>query len=532
MPNAPIPFTNLPSATLLSGDELVPIVQGGTNKTVTAAQLAFLSTGTTLVASNATFAQLTVTSTATIEALTVSSNFSALNGSMDTLLLNNLGVLSTATIAALSVNSNFSVLNASVSFLDVWSSATIEALTVSSNFSTLNASIGSLTISSAISAPAATFSSLTVTSSATLAAATVSSNLSALNLTVSGSATLAAATVSSNFSAGNSSVGALTVTSSATIAGPVVVSSNITARVFTPTGSTSLGTGMFLPVANTLGFAVSSGEQFRIRPISSAVNYIYVQGAQAGFNTATIGVDGTDASIFLLLQSKGTAGTQFNLDNAGVARFSGTNVTPANGLIFFNGAAGVGPTISFTDLGGTGDGNVDGILAVRQSSAQVEALRLVSRTNTTKAAGYFNATSGFKRVSSIFGTTSATLANVTDLSVTVSSNTSYIVDAFLFTNSSNATGVKAAIGGTATVTAARYEGWLMDNSSDLGQARAAALGSTVAAVTAVTSAVIFMKGLISVANAGTLTAQFAQNVVSSNASTVNVGSYLQVWEVT
>lgn len=43
MPNSPIPFTNLPYVTGLDGTERVPVVQAGTNKTASVAQIASIS---------------------------------------------------------------------------------------------------------------------------------------------------------------------------------------------------------------------------------------------------------------------------------------------------------------------------------------------------------------------------------------------------------------------------------------------------------------------------------------------------------
>ena len=134
---------------------------------------------------------------------------------------------------------------------------------------------------------------------------------------------------------------------------------------------------------------------------------------------------------------------------------------------------------------------------------------------------------GEARVTSQFDKTSdTTLANVTGLSINVVAGRTYSFKAILYTTSNVAGGVKAAIGGTATATAIRYEAVTFDNATVAAQTRATALGTTVGAVTAVTAAMIVITGTITVNAAGTLTVQFAQNASNAAASSVLVGSVL------
>ena len=132
---------------------------------------------------------------------------------------------------------------------------------------------------------------------------------------------------------------------------------------------------------------------------------------------------------------------------------------------------------------------------------------------------------GEARVSTQFDKTSdTTLANVTGLSINVVAGRTYSFKAVLYTTSNVAGGVKAAIGGTATATAIRYEAVTLDNAIVAAQTRATALGTTVGAVTAVTAAMIVITGTITVNAAGTLTVQFAQNASNATASSVLTGS--------
>jgi len=132
--------------------------------------------------------------------------------------------------------------------------------------------------------------------------------------------------------------------------------------------------------------------------------------------------------------------------------------------------------------------------------------------------------SGQKRVTAQFDKTNdAALGDIPGLSVVVQAGRTYSFEAILFTSSNVATGVQAAIAGTATATAIIYDG-LTVNAGLATQGRAVALGGAVGGVTAVTAAQIRINGTITVNAGGTLTVQFAQNVAGGVASSVLVGS--------
>ncbi len=142
-------------------------------------------------------------------------------------------------------------------------------------------------------------------------------------------------------------------------------------------------------------------------------------------------------------------------------------------------------------------------------------------------AGWLNY-AGRKRVATQFDKTSdTTLANITGLSVTLISGRTYTFLAKLFTSSTNTGGVKVAMGGTATATAIRYDVITHDNAAVAGQSRQTALAGA-AGVTAVTAAQVEIAGTITCNAAGTLTVQFAQNVSDAAASSVLVGSWLNI----
>lgn len=125
-------------------------------------------------------------------------------------------------------------------------------------------------------------------------------------------------------------------------------------------------------------------------------------------------------------------------------------------------------------------------------------------------------------------TSDTTLANVTNLSRDVEAGKKYKFRAVLFTSSNVASGVKAAIAGTATATAIVYEALVWNAAALAAQTRATALATAVGGVTAVTAALVIIEGTITVNAAGTLTVQFAQNASGGTASSVLVGSTLEV----
>jgi len=139
---------------------------------------------------------------------------------------------------------------------------------------------------------------------------------------------------------------------------------------------------------------------------------------------------------------------------------------------------------------------------------------------------------GQGRVTSDFNTgNTTTLANITGLSVTVAAGRTYTFEADLYTTSNVAAGVKFAIAGTATATSIVYEAIVNDPAPAAAQTRAAALATTVGAITAVTAAKARITGTITVNAGGTLTVQMAQNVGNAAGSVALRGSSLLVWDM-
>jgi hypothetical protein len=148
------------------------------------------------------------------------------------------------------------------------------------------------------------------------------------------------------------------------------------------------------------------------------------------------------------------------------------------------------------------------------------------------SAGFFNWAGGV-RVSADFSVTSSVaLVNVTGLTFSAVAGSTYSFDAYLSCTCAAAGGVKAAIGGTATVTNIIYDGWVLDTNAIKGQANSTALAGVVASTvtTATAGIVIRIKGTITVLAAGTVTVQFAQNTSNATASVVKRGSYMTAFQ--
>ena len=136
------------------------------------------------------------------------------------------------------------------------------------------------------------------------------------------------------------------------------------------------------------------------------------------------------------------------------------------------------------------------------------------------------------RTTAAFDKTSDTaLENIPLLTVNVAAGGNYRFEAWLHCTSNASGGVKATIAGTCTAGAIIFDGLMNYATTDV-QVRTVALAAACIATTAATpSPSIRIIGLISVANAGTLTVQFAQNASFATKSTVNIGSTLMVWRL-
>jgi len=127
--------------------------------------------------------------------------------------------------------------------------------------------------------------------------------------------------------------------------------------------------------------------------------------------------------------------------------------------------------------------------------------------------------------------TSTALVAVGGMSFTLEALKKYTFEANLFTTATATAGVRAGLGGTVTAGSVIYEGITFNGGAIVTQTRATALGTAVGGNTTATTAMIMIRGEITVTanGAGTLSVQFAQNAATSTSS-VLVGSYFTVLE--
>jgi hypothetical protein len=127
-------------------------------------------------------------------------------------------------------------------------------------------------------------------------------------------------------------------------------------------------------------------------------------------------------------------------------------------------------------------------------------------------------------------TSSTVLTDITGLKGSIGdSGDKYRVRAKLFTTSNASGGVKASLGGTASVVSllSYYTGTIQYGTST-AYTNATTLGTALVGTTAVTDAIITIEGVLTSNSFGTITVQFAQNASFGTASVVKAGSYLEI----
>ena len=157
----------------------------------------------------------------------------------------------------------------------------------------------------------------------------------------------------------------------------------------------------------------------------------------------------------------------------------------------------------------------------------IEITALMTLLQASYDARYFGTPNIARTTSNFTKTSSTTLANITGLSVNVEAAGVYKFRAVLFTTSGTSGGVKSAISGTCTATSIAYVTAIKLSASGINHSAVASALDTSHGNTAIASG-ITIEGTITVADAGTLTVQFAQNASNGTASTVYAGSTFEV----
>lgn len=209
--------------------------------------------------------------------------------------------------------------------------------------------------------------------------------------------------------------------------------------------------------------------------------------------------------------------------------------TPAWSIAFANAdntafVYAVGATYAGSATGRRYNANDNGVI---QIGTAVETFFPGNATGLVTSGGQYGNQITLARNPAQFDKNNTTLADITNMSLLVLAGRTYFFTVKLFTTSNVASGVKFAIAGTATATSIIYETRITQGGAAITPttSRAAALGTTVGNVTAVTAAYVTIEGTITVNTAGTITVQFADNA-GVNTSSVLLGSMFEMVDIT
>lgn len=136
------------------------------------------------------------------------------------------------------------------------------------------------------------------------------------------------------------------------------------------------------------------------------------------------------------------------------------------------------------------------------------------------------------RTTAQFDKTNALLANVPGLTLTLLAGLSYTFRAVLQADSQLVDGTQYAIGGTCTASAIIYEILIQTDSGGMvSPTRQTALGGASGEAAGAGTAFTTIEGLITVANAGTLTVQFSKASAVTGTSSLLIGSTFVAQEI-
>lgn len=310
------------------------------------------------------------------------------------------------------------------------------------------------------------------------------------------------------------------------------------AQVALSTGISGFGTGVATALGVNTGSAgavvlfngalgtPSSGTATNLTGTATALN---IGGNAATATTATtatnvtVANEGTDTSCFPLFVTNATG----DLGPKSNANLTYNSNTGAFGVTSLTATASVTAT---THIPTGSSAPTNGLYLPAANTVGIATNSALKFSIDTNGVPFVSSTS---RVTSTFSVTnSSTLAAITGLSATLQSAKTYWFECHLFTTSNTAGGIKVDFnGGTATATAVIMDA-LGGDSGGTAAVRATSLATTLQAVTGITTAMVQIWGLITVNAGGTLIPRFAQQTNNGSASTVAIGSYLKVGEVT
>lgn len=376
----------------------------------------------------------------------------------------------------------------------------------------------------------ASFASSSVTSGSVVNIASTSTagatGVEGLNIAMSGAngtnaQTVTGATISvTNTNATSGTNIGLTLTASgATTANTAL---NVTAgQIVTPAGTVALPAIGLGSTTNGLSFVVST--------VVTSIGGV----AQTGIYSAGVFALRNGGYFAIAQGDPHTSSADISLNKAAASVFrigrGDASSTGAGSLIIGTSAGAIGTS---------GAGVLAFTLSTAPSTSPTDTVQLYSNDAAAGAHALYarnelgeinRLTGNAARNSAAFtATSSTTLTNITGLTRNVEASRVYAFRAVLQTTAVATGGVKVAVSGTATATAISYVGVLTDGTSIIANTRATALDATVCASTTSTAGTCTIEGVLVVANAGTLTLQFAQNASDGSASTVLANQYFQL----
>jgi len=261
------------------------------------------------------------------------------------------------------------------------------SISISTSGSTINleATSGSGTVTSITAGTGLTASPNPITTSGTisLAAGAASANIGPLGGDLTGTLpNPTIAKIQGNTVSGTTGTGNVVFSSSPTItgtlttdiisaSGTITASGDMYAPAFIPTGSAIPVNGMFLPLANTVGFSADSSLQLEILPTTSVVNALTITGGASG-NSPTISSSGGDGTgngmgVAIIGQSANnpaaswsggpitiTSGDGTSTSHSGNPGGAGGNITVTTGVGGYGSASSAGNGGSFSLTTGYG----------------------------------------------------------------------------------------------------------------------------------------------------------------------------------
>lgn len=262
----------------------------------------------------------------------------------------------------------------------------------------------------------------------------------------------------------------------------------------TDAGQTFTGVNTFTSPKILTDLSDTNGnELFKVTATGSAVNEFTVANAATG-NAPTLSATGSDTNIDLRLTPKGAGAVVVNQAGSGTIALGSGGSYDAG---FTRTAAGV-----------------------------------IKTTNGSSGSGWIQNTSGSAFLTADATNATTTMANVSDLTITVTSGRKYAGKAILyFSDSVAADGAKMDFdGGTATMTNFRAHATAFDSALNLST-QTTAIATDVAAATFTGAGIFEIHFTLEPSASGTLIPRFAQNAHTTGTLTLARGSFLMIWDM-